>query len=156
MKDNYSTVLVSAIHQHGSVIGRHVSPPSWASLPSPPPPSHSSSLSHSSGLYPLSHIANPQSLSILHMLVQYGFLFQLWTIFKVFIEFVIILLMFYVLDFFFFFGHEIHGVLAAWPGIELLPPTLESEVLTTGEPVKSLILQFLYWIQLPFYSTTKT
>ena len=46
------------------------------------------------------------------------YIFLMWTIFKVFIEFVIISLMFYVSDFF-FFGHETHGVLVAWPGIEL-------------------------------------
>ena len=40
------------------------------------------------------------------------YIFLMWTIFKVFIEFVIISLMFYVSDFF-FFGHETHGVLVA-------------------------------------------
>ena len=35
LKDNYSFVLFFAIHQHGSVIGIHMSPPSRASLPPP-------------------------------------------------------------------------------------------------------------------------
>ena len=41
--------------------------------------------------------------------------------FKVFIEFVITLLLFYVL----FFGHEACEILAPQPGIELSPPALE-------------------------------
>ena len=62
------------------------------------------------------------------------FFFLMWTIFKVFIEFVIILLLFYVLVF--------------WPwgmwdlstptGIEPVPPALEGKVSTTGPPGKSL------------------
>ena len=58
----------------------------------------------------------------------------MWTIFKVFIEFVTILLLFYVLAF--------------WPGSLLnlssltwdqtCTPDLEGEVLTTGQPGKSL------------------
>ena len=60
----------------------------------------------------------------------------MWTIFKVFIEFVTILLLFYVL--FFFFGHEVCGILAPQPGIEPSPTALEDEVLTTGQPGKSL------------------
>ena len=52
--------------------------------------------------------------------------FFMWTIFKVFIEFVIILLLFY--------GHKACGILAPQPGIEPVPPALEGEVLTTGPP----------------------
>ena len=37
-----------------------------------------------------------------------------------------------------FFGPKACGVLAPWPGIELAPPALEGEVLTTGMPGKSL------------------
>ena len=61
----------------------------------------------------------------------------MWTIFKVFIEFVTILL----LGFFFmfwFFGCEARGILAPRAGIKPAPPALEGEVLTTGLPAKSL------------------
>ena len=57
----------------------------------------------------------------------------MWTIFKVFIEFV------YCFCFmFWFFGHEACGILAPQSGIEPAPLTLEGEVLTTGQPGKSL------------------
>ena len=52
------------------------------------------------------------------------------TIFKVFIEFVTILFLFYV-------GHEACGIIAPQPGIEPAPPALEGKVLTTGPPGKS-------------------
>ena len=64
----------------------------------------------------------------------------MWTILKVFIEFVTVLFLFYVLV---FFGHEACGILAPWPGIEPVPPALESEVWTTGPPGKSLALSTL-------------
>ena len=51
--------------------------------------------------------------------------------FKVFIEFVRILLQFYVLDFWPWV------ILTPCPGIEATPPALEGEVLTTGPPGKS-------------------
>ena len=38
---------------------------------------------------------------------------------------------------FWFFGLKACGILAAQPGIELTPPALEGEVLTTGLPRKS-------------------
>ena len=41
---------------------------------------------------------------------------------------------------FWFFGREACGILAPQPGIELAPPALEGEVLTTGLPGKSPIL----------------
>ena len=41
-------VLVSSIHKHESVIGIHMSPPSWTSIP-PPTPLHPSKLSQSIG-----------------------------------------------------------------------------------------------------------
>ena len=37
---------------------------------------------------------------------------------------------------FWLFAREACGTLALWPGIEPAPPALESEVLTTGPPVK--------------------
>ena len=55
---------------------------------------------------------------------------------KAFIEFVAIVFLFYVL---FFFGHEACGILAPQPGMESTPPALEDVVLTTGQPVKSLL-----------------
>ena len=61
--------------------------------------------------------------------------FLTWTIFKVFIEFVTILLLFYV--------REACGISAPRPGIKPAPPALEGEVLTTGPPETSLDLQFL-------------
>ena len=59
----------------------------------------------------------------------------MWTIFKVFIEFATILLLFYI---FWFFGHKACGILAPRPGMEPAPPALEGEALTTGPPGKSL------------------
>ena len=60
----------------------------------------------------------------------------MWTIFKVFIEFVTILSLFYVLGWV-FFCPKACGILVPWPGIELLFPALGGKVLTTGEPGKS-------------------
>ena len=54
--------------------------------------------------------------------------FQMWTIFKVFIKFVTILLLFYTL----LFGHEACGILPSQPGLEPAPLALEGEVLTIG------------------------
>ena len=58
--------------------------------------------------------------------------------FKVFIEFVTLLLLFYVLVF--IFGPEAWGFLVHLPGIVPTPPALE--VLTTGPPGKSLFARF--------------
>ena len=66
----------------------------------------------------------------------------MWTIFKVFIEFVTILLLFYVL---FFFGFEACGILAPPPGIKLRHLALEGEVLTTG-PLRKSPKSLLYTI----------
>ena len=60
--------------------------------------------------------------------------FLVWTIFKAFIEFLTILLLFVM---FAFFGLKARGILAFWPGIEPSLLALEGEVLTTGQPVKS-------------------
>ena len=51
-------------------------------------------------------------------------IFLMWTIFKVLIEFVTILLLLFVL---WFFGGEAHGIAS-------LPPASEGEVLTTELP----------------------
>ena len=59
----------------------------------------------------------------------------MWTNFKVFIEFVTILLLFHVS--FWFFGPEACGILAPWAGIKPTPPAVEGKVLTTGPPGKS-------------------
>ena len=64
----------------------------------------------------------------------------MWTVFKVFIEFVTILLLFYV---FWFFGPEACGTLAPQPGIEPARLVLEGEVLTTALPGKSHMLAII-------------
>ena len=64
----------------------------------------------------------------------------LMPIFKVFIEFVKILLLFYVLI---FFGCEACGIITSWPGIRPVPLALEGEVLTTGPPGKSWGYSFI-------------
>ena len=60
--------------------------------------------------------------------------FWIWTILKVLIEFVGILLLFYV----WFFGRESCGILVSQPGIHPILPALEGEVLTAGPLGKSL------------------
>ena len=52
----------------------------------------------------------------------YSFFFLMWTIFKVFIEFVTIFCFM-----FWFFGLRACGILASQPGIELANPALEGE-----------------------------
>ena len=64
----YNTVLVSAIQQHESAIGIHMSPPSRTSLP-PPTSSHPFRLSQSPGLSCLSHTARSHCLSVSHMVM---------------------------------------------------------------------------------------
>ena len=59
----------------------------------------------------------------------------MWTTFKVFIEFVTILLPFYVFG---FFGCKAYGILASRSGIEPMSPALEGKFLTTGLPGKFL------------------
>ena len=59
----------------------------------------------------------------------------MWTIFKVFIEIITILLLFYVLG---FFWSQTCEILAPWLGIEPTFPALEGEALATGLPGKSL------------------
>ena len=60
-------------------------------------------------------------------LPAFFFFFLMWTIFKVFIDFVTI----------WFFGHGACGILAPQPGIEPALPALEGNILTTGPPGKS-------------------
>ena len=59
----------------------------------------------------------------------------MWTVFKVSIEFVTTLLLFYVLDFF-FFGFRAYGILAPQPEIKAASSAWEGEVLTTRPPGK--------------------
>ena len=58
----------------------------------------------------------------------------MWPILNVFIEFVTILLLFYIFG---FFGHKACGILAHWTGIKPTPPALKGEVPTTGLSGKS-------------------
>ena len=61
----------------------------------------------------------------------------MWTILKVFIEFVTILTLLFV---FWLFGQEAYGILAPQPGIKLTPHVLEGEVPTIdcqGSPFPS-------------------
>ena len=62
----------------------------------------------------------------------------MWTTFKVFIELVTILLLLFLLWFF----SEAGGILAPPPGIEPIPSALGGDVLTSGQPGKSLVLSF--------------
>ena len=62
-------------------------------------------------------------------------IFFMWTIIKVFIELVTILLVFCVLG---VFGCKANKTFAPQPGIEPAPPALEGIVLTTGQPGTSL------------------
>ena len=66
----------------------------------------------------------------------------MWTSFKDFIEFVTVLLLFYVLV----FWPQAHEILVPQPGIQSAPPALEGEVLTTGPPGKFQAITFLPWI----------
>ena len=64
----------------------------------------------------------------------------MWTIFKVFIEFVTKLFLFYVLP---FLAARHVEILASQQGIELTALALEGKVLTTGRPGKSFYLIFI-------------
>ena len=79
---------------------------------------------------------NIQAFNTILILLK-KFFFDVDRFFKVFIEFVTILLLLYVV---WFFGYKACGILAPQPGTEHAPPALEGEVLTTGPPGKSLIL----------------
>ena len=76
---------------------------------------------------------------LFYLSLSFFFFFWMWTIFKVLIEFVTILFLFYI----WFFGHEACGLLVPWPGIKPAHPALEGEILTTGlqgHPSTSLFL----------------
>ena len=62
----------------------------------------------------------------------------MWTIFKIFIEFVTVLLLFLCFG---FLATRHVRFLAPWPGIEPTPPALEGKVLTTGPSWKIPSLQ---------------
>ena len=60
----------------------------------------------------------------------------MWIIFKVFIEFVTILLLFM----FWFFGRKACGNLGPQPRIESAPPALAGKILTTESAEKALLI----------------
>ena len=60
----YNIVLVSAIHQHESAIGIHMSSPSWNSLPPHRTPTHSSRLSQFE--LPVSHRKFLPAVCLIH------------------------------------------------------------------------------------------
>ena len=68
----------------------------------------------------------------------------MWTMFKIFIQFVKILLLFFM---FWFFCHEAYAIGVPWPEIKPAPPALEGKGLTTKWPVylvkdASMIVEF--------------
>ena len=63
----------------------------------------------------------------------------MWTIFKVFIVFVTMPLLFYDLS---SFAHKACGISAPQPGIKPTAPALEGEVFTTESPGKSQVQYF--------------
>ena len=70
----YNVVLVSAIHQHKSAIGRHMCPPSWTSLP-PATPSHRSQWLQSTVALPV--LCSNFPVAVLHMEM---YMFQCWAL----------------------------------------------------------------------------
>ena len=68
----------------------------------------------------------------------------MWTIFKVFIEFVTMLFLFFVC----FFAREAWGILDPWLGIKPTDPALEGEVLTLDHQGSPLIVAFISEINL--------
>ena len=90
----------------------------------------------------LIHLATSHSNPIFKGFLFF-FKFLMWTIFKVFVEFVTITLLFY--DFgFFSFGHKSCGLLAPPnQGLNQHPLHWQCGVLTTGPPGKSLGVRYL-------------
>ena len=76
----------------------------------------------------------------MHHFIFFFKIFFYVDFFKVFIEFVTILVLFYVL---FFFGPEACGILAPQPGTKPILLALEGKVLITRLPGKSLMDLFL-------------
>ena len=68
----------------------------------------------------------------------------MWTIVKVFIEFVTIVLLFFSFFMFWFLCHELCGILAPQPGIKLTVPALGGKVLTTG-PLGNFLENFVLY-----------
>ena len=66
--------------------------------------------------------------------------YLVWTIFKVFIEFITTLLLFFM---FWFFGPEARRILVSPTGIEPVSSVLQGEVLTTEPAGKSPGIDFL-------------
>ena len=75
------------------------------------------------------------------------------TIFKVFIEFVIVLFLLFA---FLLFGHEACGILVPQAGIEPTPFALECEIFTTGLPGRSPVEIFSLYVFLFFPSPTSS
>ena len=69
---------------------------------------------------------------------EFFFFFGMWTIFKVFVDFVTVLFLFYVLV----FPPQACAILAPQLGVKPAASALEGEVLTTGPPRKSLEAHF--------------
>ena len=77
---------------------------------------------------PILQLVVPEFVSVLFDILGLSLsrLFFNLSFFKVFIEFVTVLLLFYVFPFF-FFGYEACGILAPQPGIEPVLPAMEGE-----------------------------
>ena len=73
------------------------------------------------------------------------FLFFRWVVFwcAPFLKPLLNLLQYRFCLLFWFIGHKAGVILALWPGIEVTPPALEGEVLTTGLPETSLPTQLM-------------
>ena len=75
----------------------------------------------------------------------FNFFLNAVNFFKIFIEFVTVLLLSYAL----FFGQEACSILTPQPGMEPAPPALEDEFLTTappGSPIFGLRLSKLFFV----------
>ena len=73
---------------------------------------------------------NSVLIGIYSPLFFWVFFFNVCTIFKVFIEFVTVMLLLFMFCFLFiFFAQEACGILARWPGFKHMPPALEGKVL---------------------------